>query len=863
MAETLRVLISSTAIDLTDYRKAVEDAILRLDHLPIGMEHFGAIARPPLEVCREKVMGSDAVVVMVAHRYGWVPSEDQGGDGQKSITWHEVQIALDEGIPVLAYLVDPKHPWSLPKEQDLLVNADTQEKMIQIGKNVQALKEFQVFLKSGAGLTCDFFTSPDSLAKKVVAGLAKIQSRGDRDTDIEHLVMTASDLLDLSSRNLKELPIAIRTLTHLRRLHLNGNQLTHLPDWIGDFRKLTQLWIHDNQLTELPATIGELYELEGLRLDGNQLNHLPNSIGKLDKLTQLWIQGNQLRRLPDSIGALKQLTWLRLDENQLTQLPNSIGELENLTQLWIQSNQLRRLPAAIGKFKKLTKLLLHDNQFTRLPVAIRRRRVTTWIDWLRGVGYGELVELLPQPELVVPQLSVRALRLRNVGPFADTRRIMLARKGKPGDRIHLFLGVNSAGKSTLLRCIALASLGPTLANDVENRPEDLVRRGAKQASIEVQFELEIDPGENCEASGTFTVGLEMRQNETSFRAMPAEDMKLDNANAAPRLDVLRRSANDRFGLICAYGALRSIKGDTLAILSETPRPAVERVRSLFRADASLMDSDVLGRMLVGDLSNLREAPKSKLPDGVRNKMVRSLQSVLPGVGELGATDETRIEIHNVHVPIRALSDGYSGILGLIGHVFRHALEASDWDGDPTALPGILLIDEVDLHLHPSWQRVVLRDLRRVFPRMQILATSHAPMVAASVPAKSLVLLRRVGKRIHLTTNVPEVTGWRADQILTSVLFDLPTSRDVETERLLKRYARLLREHGPQDEDVQTLGAKVTKVMQIEGGGTVDTATHDLLAEILRTRFATLDEETRTLVLAKAGLMVSDTETSGD
>ena len=87
------------------------------------MEHFGAIARPPIEVCREKVLASDVVVVMVAHRYGWVPSEEQGGDGRKSITWYEVEIALAERIPVLAYLVDEKYPWSQPKEQDLLVKA--------------------------------------------------------------------------------------------------------------------------------------------------------------------------------------------------------------------------------------------------------------------------------------------------------------------------------------------------------------------------------------------------------------------------------------------------------------------------------------------------------------------------------------------------------------------------------------------------------------------------------------------------------------------------------------------------------------------------------------------------------------------
>ena len=76
-----------------DHRKAVADAVLRLEHHPIGMEQFGAIARPPVEVCCEKVFGCDVVVVMIAHRYGWTPSEDQGGDGRKSITWLEEDLS--------------------------------------------------------------------------------------------------------------------------------------------------------------------------------------------------------------------------------------------------------------------------------------------------------------------------------------------------------------------------------------------------------------------------------------------------------------------------------------------------------------------------------------------------------------------------------------------------------------------------------------------------------------------------------------------------------------------------------------------------------------------------------------------------
>jgi predicted ATP-binding protein involved in virulence len=59
--------------------------------------------------------------------------------------------------------------------------------------------------------------------------------------------------------------------------------------------------------------------------------------------------------------------------------------------------------------------------------------------------------------------------------------------------------------------------------------------------------------------------------------------------------------------------------------------------------------------------------------------------------------------------------------------------------------GILLIDELDLHLHPAWQSRVLGDLRRTFPNMQIIATTHAPAIIASAPPESLRILTTDGR----------------------------------------------------------------------------------------------------------------------
>jgi hypothetical protein len=90
----LRIFISSTAIDLTGFRDKVRDAVLRLDNLPIAMETFSALGGAPASEWMRMAAEADAVVCIVAHRYGYVPPVELGGDGERSITWLEVAHAL-------------------------------------------------------------------------------------------------------------------------------------------------------------------------------------------------------------------------------------------------------------------------------------------------------------------------------------------------------------------------------------------------------------------------------------------------------------------------------------------------------------------------------------------------------------------------------------------------------------------------------------------------------------------------------------------------------------------------------------------------------------------------------------------------
>lgn len=170
------VFLSSTSKDLAPHRAKVRDMVERLGEASICMETFGAQPTPPLETCRQAVQRADALVVIVGHRYGWIPGADQG-DRETSITWHEVRWALDAGKPVFAFLVDVNAPWTESKEQDRLVEAKTPEAGDEVRRAVQGLQDFRAFLESHT--TRELFTSADDLGGKVATTLAN-WLRGER-----------------------------------------------------------------------------------------------------------------------------------------------------------------------------------------------------------------------------------------------------------------------------------------------------------------------------------------------------------------------------------------------------------------------------------------------------------------------------------------------------------------------------------------------------------------------------------------------------------------------------------------------------------------------------------------------------------
>ena len=165
----------------------------------------------------------------------------------------------------------------------------------------------------------------------------------------------------------------------------------------------------------------------------------------------------------------------------------------------------------------------------------------------------------------------------------------------------------------------------------------------------------------------------------------------------------------------------------------------------------------------------------------------------PAMG-IGTIDDAR------GAPLHAgvLSSGTQGTLlwiyALAIEMAGHYEFVPGWQEEPA----ILLIDEIENHLHPIWQRRVIPALLDHFPNLQIFATTHSPFVVAGLKAGQVHLLNRDEKTgvVTATTNAEDIIGWTADEILRTMMgVDDPTD---DTTAAAARELRQLRNEGPRD-----------------------------------------------------------------
>ncbi|MCS5713519.1 AAA family ATPase [Herbiconiux sp. CPCC 205716] len=146
--------------------------------------------------------------------------------------------------------------------------------------------------------------------------------------------------------------------------------------------------------------------------------------------------------------------------------------------------------------------------------------------------------------------------------------------------------------------------------------------------------------------------------------------------------------------------------------------------------------------------------------------------------------------HNAHgtLPLSYLSSGIKIAAGLVIDLVSRIARANPGIGAHDLLqaaPGVVLIDEIDLHLHPLWQQRILPQLRKTFPRVQFIVTTHSPQVLSTVEAESIRIVD--GNVVRL---VDYSAGLRSDVIMDRILGTRPEP-NLEVNEQLDRYVSLV------------------------------------------------------------------------
>ena len=350
--------------------------------------------------------------------------------------------------------------------------------------------------------------------------------------------------------------------------------------------------------------------------------------------------------------------------------------------------------------------------------------------------------------------------------------------------VNLLLGNNGLGKTTMLKAIALSALGPAVSRS-GIYPYRLIRR---------------EPGKRPSKKGfaeIFATYKAHKQDHVSFnkveskiRITQKEDIELlDWAHSDDKVwHPIYSSSSDAFFFV-GYGATRRVeKKDQTDIASrkQSVFARAQRIQSLFEEAYSLVP-----------LSSWLPAFKSKNPG--RHKQIVNLINRLMGRSQYQFTgkledNEYVFEKGGLKVPFPALSDGYRAYLGWIGDLLYHICMTCPKGHKLVDNQGIVMVDEIDLHIHPKWQVNVLPTLAKALPNIQFIVTSHSPLVVGSLEWMNIILMAPGTKQSSKPKRIREgIHGLDADQILLTDFFGMRSTRAKAKENQLDKLTEKARE----------------------------------------------------------------------
>lgn len=339
--------------------------------------------------------------------------------------------------------------------------------------------------------------------------------------------------------------------------------------------------------------------------------------------------------------------------------------------------------------------------------------------------------------------------------------------------VTLLLGNNGKGKSTILKGIAMALTSPVLRYAGFHayslvRKSFAPRRGQPVKSAKVEADVIIGADDSPTHVGkTDTLFLKIERKGT-----------IDAVTDATTDHGVWKSMfmDDHPGfLVLGYGTTRwsAPREENIAVRLKAGNIRHNRIRSLFEDGYSLIP-----------LSQWLPTYRNK---GRRAQIIRLLDELMIDYRFKGETDESGeliLEKDGARIPLPALSDGYRAFIGWIGDFLYHLCMWAASGKKIREVEGVVLVDEIDLHLHPDWQRNIIATLSKTLPRIQFIFTSHSPLVTGSLEWPNIWVMQD-DQPVQLPDE--SIHGLSADQVLLSPYFGVQATRAPEK---MKRLAEL-------------------------------------------------------------------------
>lgn len=349
-------------------------------------------------------------------------------------------------------------------------------------------------------------------------------------------------------------------------------------------------------------------------------------------------------------------------------------------------------------------------------------------------------------------MPLHSLKCTNVGPFNEI-------EFEFDEQVNVFAGPNNTGKSTVLMVLASTAVYPF------NFPKKLLKKS------DAAFELWLDKGKSI-TPYIGTLPLDTADNVSRLVDI------LKSVGYSNFIPALRQSTDFR-----SKGPMTDWEESTIFFPNY---PELKKRQTLLQSNTMLVnDAAVIQKIIELDYTAYR-----RKEDSIRNLIERigtvasEITEGFPirflGVGEDEDGLFPQFETPDGNMPLNVLSQGTQSILQFVAHLILGYAEYYDYAPNLEEMPGILIIDEIDAHLHPSWQRHILPTLMEYFPNLQIFCSTHSPLMLAGLKAGQVQLLHRNAQgNVTVTRNEVDIVGWSADEILRNFL-DISDPTDLET-----------------------------------------------------------------------------------